>query len=293
MTSSLEDFTEYRPLLFSIAYRMLGSVMEAEDIVQDAFLRWRESVGDEIRSPKSFLSTIVTRLSIDRLRSAQLQRESYIGPWLPEPLITEPGQSTADLVSTSEHISIAFLVLLENLSPVERAVFLLREVFDYSYAEIAEVVHKSEANCRQITRRARQKVNAGHGRFQANPEKQQTLVQQFITTCNTGDLPGLIHLLSDDIGLYSDGGGKVTAARKPIYGNNQVANFLLRIIRQAPAGMSVQPTWINGRFGFIIYVGRKPQSVFSFDLDESKIHKIYAVLNPDKLVRIPHLLEKT
>ena len=171
MTSSLEDFTEYRPLLFSIAYRMLGSVMEAEDIVQDAFLRWRESVGDEIRSPKSFLSTIVTRLSIDRLRSAQLQRESYIGPWLPEPLITEPGQSTADLVSTSEHISMAFLVLLENLSPVERAVFLLREVFDYSYAEIAEVVHKSEANCRQITRRARQKVDAGHGRFQASPRK--------------------------------------------------------------------------------------------------------------------------
>ncbi len=287
----LEDFTEYRPLLFSIAYKMLGSVMEAEDIVQDAFLRWRESAEEEIRSPKSFLATIVTRLSIDRLRSAQLQRESYIGPWLPEPLITDPGRSTAEIVSASEHVSMAFLVLLENLSPVERAVFLLREVFDYGYAEIATLVDKSEANCRQITRRARQKVGAGHGRFQATSEKQQTLVQQFITTCNTGDLPGLIHLLSEDIGLYSDGGGKVTAARKPIYGNNQVANFLLRIIRNAPPNLSVQPTWINGRFGFIVYIGQRPQSVFSFEMDEHKIYQVYAVLNPDKLQRVPLLSE--
>ena len=165
-----QTFTQYRPFMFSIAYRMLGSVVEAEDIVQDAFLRWRETAEEEIRSPKSYLATIVTRLSIDRLRSAQIQRESYIGPWLPEPLISEKGKSTAEIVSTAEHISMAFLVLLEKLSPVERAVFLLREVFDYDYAGIAEIVDKSEANCRQIARRARQQVDTGHGRFDASPE---------------------------------------------------------------------------------------------------------------------------
>jgi RNA polymerase sigma-70 factor (ECF subfamily) len=291
LSNYTQTFTQYRPLLFSIAYKMLGSVMEAEDIVQDAFLRWRESIGEEIRSPKSYLATIVTRLSIDRLRSAQLQRESYIGPWLPEPLITEKGQSTAEIVSKAEHVSMAFLVLLENLSPIERAVFLLREVFDYDYADIARIVDKSEANCRQIARRARQRVDTGQSRFQAPPEKQQAMVQQFIAACATGDLPGLIHLLSDDIGLYSDGGGKVTAARKPVLGSQKVATFLLNITRQAPPDVSIQPTWINGRFGLIVYFGRTPQSVYSFDLDGEQIKKIYVVVNPDKLKNVPLLPE--
>ncbi len=286
-----QTFTQYRPLLFSIAYKMLGSVMEAEDIVQEAFLRWRENVGEEIRSPKSYLSTIVTRLSIDRLRSAQLQRESYIGPWLPEPLITEKGQSTAEIVSTNEHISMAFLVLLERLSPVERAVFLLREVFDYDYSDIAEIVDKSEANCRQIFRRAKLRVDESQNRFNPPPTKQQMMVQQFLNTVSSGDMSGLINLLSEDIGLYSDGGGKVTAARKPVLGSQKVATFLFNLSKRAPPDYSFQVTWINGQIGIINYFGRLPQSVFTFDLEGDQIKKIYAVVNPDKLKNIPSLQE--
>lgn len=292
LVDNAQTFTQYRPLLFGIAYRMLGSVMEAEDIVQDAFLRWRETAGEEVRSPKSYLATIVTRLSIDRLRSAQIQREGYIGPWLPEPLLTEKGKEAAEIVATAEHISMAFLVLLEKLSPVERAVFLLREVFDYDYVEIAELVDKSEANCRQIARRARQQVDTGHGRFEPSPEKQQAMVQQFIQTCATGDLPGLIRLLADDIGVYSDGGGKVTAARKPVLGRQKVATFLLNLVRQAPPDVAIQSGWINGRFGIIVYFGRTPQSVYSFELEDDKIQSMFVVVNPDKLKTIPLLPEK-
>jgi RNA polymerase sigma-70 factor (ECF subfamily) len=293
LLDNTQTFTQYRPLMFSIAYKMLGSVREAEDIVQDAFLRWRESVGEEIRSPKSYLATIVTRLSIDRLRSAQLQRESYIGPWLPEPLITEKGKSTADIVSKAEHVSMAFLVLLESLSPIERAVFLLREVFDYDYSEIAEIVGKNEANCRQLFRRAKQRIDAGQSRFNPPPEKQQEMVQQFINTIATGDLPGLINLLSVDISLKSDGGGKVAAARKPVLGSEKVAAFLLNLARRAPEDYSLQATWINGRFGIINYFGRLPQSVFSFELEGDQIKAIYATVNPDKLINIPRLPETT
>jgi RNA polymerase sigma-70 factor (ECF subfamily) len=293
LLDNTQTFTQYRPFMFSIAYRMLGSVVEAEDIVQDAFLRWRETAEEDVRSPKSYLATIVTRLSIDRLRSAQIQRESYIGPWLPEPLISEKGKSTAEIVSTAEHISMAFLVLLEKLSPVERAVFLLREVFDYDYAGIAEIVDKSEANCRQIARRARQQVDTGHGRFDASPEKQQEIVQQFMHTCATGDLPGLINLLADDIAIYSDGGGKVTAARKPILGRQKVATFLLNLVRQAPPDVSIQPAWINGRFGLIVYFGRTPQAAYSFVVEGDKIQRMLVVVNPDKLTDIPPLAGNT
>ena len=291
LLDNAQTFTQYRPLMFSIAYKMLGSVMEAEDIVQDAFLRWRESVDEEIRSPKSFLSTIVTRLSIDRLRSAQLQRESYIGPWLPEPLITEKGKSTAEIISKTEHVSMAFLVLLESLSPVERAVFLLREVFDYGYDEISKIVDKSEANCRQIFRRAKQRADAGQSRYNPPPEKQQAMIQQFLNTIATGDMPALIHLLSDDIGLYADGGGKVTAARKPVLGSQKVATFLFNLAQQTPPDYSFQVTWVNGRIGLINYFGRTPQSIFTFDLEGDHIKKIYAVANPDKLKNIPNLPE--
>ena len=286
-----QTFTQYRPLMFSIAYKMLGSVMEAEDIVQDAFFRWRESVGEDIRSPKSYLATIVTRLSIDRLRSAQLQRESYIGPWLPEPLITEKGKGTAEIVSKAEHISMAFLVMLERLSPIERAVFLLREIFDYNYPEIAEIVGKSEANCRQIFRRAKQRVDSGQARFTMPPEKQQAIVQQFIHSVTTGDMPGLLHLLSNDISLHADGGGKVTAAKKPVLGRQKVATFMLNLGRLAPSNYSYQLKWVNGGFSLINYVGRMPQSVFTFDLEGDQIRKIYAVVNPDKLKNVPPLPE--
>ena len=175
-----EDFERYRSLLFSIAYRMLGSVADAEDMLQEAYLRWREAPEAEVRSPKSYLSAVVTRLSIDRLRSARAWREEYVGPWLPEPLVTEGAEEVAGSIELDESLSMAFLVLLESLNPVERAVFLLREVFDYDYGEISRIVERSEDNCRQIARRARQSVAARRPRFEQAPEQKERLTERFV-----------------------------------------------------------------------------------------------------------------
>src|SRR5688572_16689957 len=172
---STDPFTQYRPLLFSIAYRMLGSVMDAEDMVQETFLRWQQTAANEVQSPKAYLTAIITRLCIDYLRSARVQRESYLGPWLPEPFLTDDTTGAAELAALSDSLSMAFLVLLEKLSPLERAVFLLREVFDYDYSEIAAIVGKTEANCRQLVRRARQHLSDGRPRFDTSPTEQQTL----------------------------------------------------------------------------------------------------------------------
>ena len=218
MTARTEDFERHRSLLFSIAYRMLGSVTDAEDIVQETYLRWQEMPDTVVRSLKSYLSAVVTRLSIDRLRSARAHREEYVGPWLPEPLVLNRVEEGADLIQLDESLSMAFLVLLESLNPVERAVFLLREVFDYEYEEISRIVGKSEANCRQITRRARQSVAARRPRFESSPEQEERLTQRFVDTCMSGDMEGLLELLSEDVTLWSDGGGKVAAASYPIHG---------------------------------------------------------------------------
>src|SRR5215217_558512 len=234
MTARTEDFERHRSLLFSIAYRMLGSVTDAEDIVQEAYLRWREMPDTEVRSPKSYLSAVVTRLSIDRLRSARAQREEYVGPWLPEPLVSNRAEEGADLIQLDESLSMAFLVLLESLNPVERAVFLLREVFDYEYEEISRIVGKSEANCRQIARRARQSVAAHRPRFESSPEQEERLTQRFVETCMNGDMEGLVEILSADVTLWSDGGGRVAAAPYPIHGPERVARFLLGVLRTVP-----------------------------------------------------------
>jgi RNA polymerase sigma-70 factor (ECF subfamily) len=192
----VELFDRHRTLLFSIAYRMLGSVMDAEDVVQETYLRWQRASGNGIRSPKSYLSAIVTRLSIDWLRSAKTRREEYVGPWLPEPLAT--GSDIADAAALDETLSMAFLVLLENLSPVERAVFLLREAFDYGYAEIASLIGKSEANCRLLARRARVSVAARRPRCESSPEQEERLIGSFLEACFDGDMEGLLALLSED-----------------------------------------------------------------------------------------------
>jgi RNA polymerase sigma-70 factor (ECF subfamily) len=212
----LETFNQYRPLLFSIAYRMLGSVMDAEDMVQETYLRWEQAYGNEIQSPKAYLSAIITRLCIDQLRSARAQREVYPGPWLPEPLITGEPAGTADIAALNESLSMAFLILLEKLPPVERAVFLLREVFDYPYGDIAAIVNKSEANCRQMVSRSKAYIAAGRPRFEVSPAEQQQLTSQFIEACTAGDLDNLVNILAEDIILWSDGGGKGAAARQPI-----------------------------------------------------------------------------
>src|SRR4029453_12165069 len=194
-------FDEHRAALFAVAYRMLGSVADAEDIVQDAFLRWREAPRDDVESPRAYLTTIVTRLCIDHLRSARGRREEYVGPWLPEPVVAvEPPAEPGEM---AESCSMAFLVLLESLTPAERAALLLREVFDYEYAEVATILGKSEANCRQLVRRARERIAKGRPRFDASVAQREQMTERFMAACATGDMEGLLGLLSDDITLWS------------------------------------------------------------------------------------------
>ena len=287
MTVRVEDFERHRSLLFSIAYRMLGSVADAEDIVQDAYLRWQQAPETEVRSPKSYLSAAVTRLSIDRLRSARVKREEYVGPWLPEPLVSGRSEELVEPTGLDESLSMAFLVLLESLNPVERAVFLLREVFNYDYEEISRIVGKSEDNCRQIARRARQSVAARRPRFECFPEQEEGLTQQFVEACMSGDMEGLVSLLSDDITLWSDGGGKVAAATYPIHGPERVARFLLGVLRTVPPGFSAHPTRVNGGPGVVGYVNGHPTSVVALDVADGRLRGVRIVVNPEKLRAIP------
>ncbi|MBA3637097.1 MAG: RNA polymerase sigma-70 factor [Rubrobacteraceae bacterium] len=288
--SRTEVFDRNRPLLFSIAYRMTGSVMEAEDAVQEAYLRWQQASEDEVRSPSSYLSTVVTRLCIDRLRSARVRREQYVGPWLPEPLLGEQAREIESKADLEDTLSMAFLVLLESLTPVERAVFLLREVFGYEYAEIAALVGKSEANCRQISRRARQSVAARRPRFESSPQQEERLMEGFLQASLGGDMEALLALLSEDVTLYSDGGGKTRAALRPIYGADNVARFLTGILGNIPPDFTVRQTRINGRPGLVGYFGDgSPQSVVSIEVSEGRIMAIRLVVNPEKLGSVPPL----
>jgi RNA polymerase sigma-70 factor (ECF subfamily) len=287
MTTRIEDFERHRPLLFSVAYRMLGSVSDAEDVVQEAYLRWREVPEKEVRSPRSYLSAVVTRLSIDRLRSARAQREEYVGPWLPEPLLLEGAEDAGAPIELDESLSMAFLVLLESLNPVERAVFLLREVFDYDYEEISHIVGKSEDNCRQIARRARQSVAARRPRFERSPELEQRLTRQFVETCMSGDMEGIVSLLSEDVTLWSDGGGKVAAAPYPIHGPERVARFLLGVLRTVPPGFSARLARVNGGPGVVGYVEDHPTSVVALDIADGRLRGVRIVGNPEKLRAIP------
>jgi RNA polymerase sigma-70 factor, ECF subfamily len=278
----LEVFHQYRPLLFAIAYRMLGSVTDAEDIVQEAWIRW-QNTASTVQSPKAFLSTTVTRLCIDQLRSARIKREQYIGTWLPEPLTAERLDVRND-AELAESLSYAFLMLLECLSPTERAIFLLREVFDYDYEAIAKIVDKSIPNCRQIVSRARQHLVLRRPKISPNPQEKELLIEQFLTAWNRGDLPGLITLMAEDVTFWSDGGGNVTAAQKPLKGCLKVARFLIaiRCSRLTPT-LVPHVTEINGQPGMINIVDGTPHSVFSFDFVSEGIQSIFAVVNPAKL----------
>jgi RNA polymerase sigma-70 factor (ECF subfamily) len=255
--SQQEVFQAYRPLLFSMAYRMLGSVMEAEDCVQEAFLQWHEALASRpapaIENPKAYLCTLVTRRCIDRLRSARAQREAYVGLWLPEPLVTT---DPAELSELSESLSMAFLLLLERLSPLERAVFILRQVFDYDYAEIAECVGKSEEYCRQVMHRARRHLTFPRPRSRMSQEEQQEIFTQFLRACQDGDIDGLMRVLSKEIVLHTDSGGRVSAARNPIVGAERVARYLLGIQRKflGLAEVTIRPMPINGQPGFVGYL---------------------------------------
>ena len=228
-STAVDVFNSHRPLLFSIAYRMLGSVTDAEDILQEAYLRWERASDEDVRSPQSYLTTIVTRLSIDQLRKEKSRRETYVGAWLPEPLMTSYTPNLTGNIELAESLSVAFLLLLETLAPVERAVFLLREVFSYEYPEIARIVGKSESNCRQIVRRAQAHLRDRRPRFPVSYEHQEQLIRSFVQACTDGNMDGLVNLLTTDITFISDGGGKAQAALNPIYGVEKATRFILAI----------------------------------------------------------------
>ena len=279
-------FEDERPRLFGLAYRMLGSVADAEDVVQDAFLRWRSAEG-EVRSAKAFLTTVVTRLSIDRLRVARQERETYFGPWLPEPLVTEDAAPEAQ-AELAESLSLAFLALLESLQPIERAVFLLHEAFQYSHDEIAAIVEKTPENCRQILSRARKQLSAGRPRFQPRLEEQRALVEQFMHTCQTGDVPALVAMLVEDAEFRGDGGGKATAARVPIRGADKVARLLCALARKTSPTVVVRLVKINGQLAVVRYDAGATLDATLFDFAaDGRIRAIHSIRNPDKLVRIP------
>jgi RNA polymerase sigma-70 factor, ECF subfamily len=282
----MDDFQTYRPLLFSIAYRMTGSASDAEDIVQDSYLRYRAVPKDEIRSAKSYLSTIVTRLALDRLRSARAQREQYIGPWLPEPLLTVDGSAAQLQAEQRESIDTAFLVLLETLNPQERAVFLLREVFEYEYAEIAEMLGLGVANARQIFHRAQARLAERRPRFHASPEEQRRLVERFLMAAQHGDVGALEQLLAEDVVMWSDGGGKVRAVLNPIVGRDRVLRFLVGLFGKAPADMRLELTEINGSPAALVFVGGSLHQAWTCTIGDGRIHALHSVLNPDKLAYI-------
>ena len=286
---SPETYESLRPLLFSIAYRMVGSVSEAEDIVQEAYLRHHRAVraGDtEVHAPKAWLSAVTTRLAIDHLRSARVRRETYVGPWLPEPLIADPGPDPSERAELADSLSIAFLTVLESLSPVERAVYLLREVFGYGYEEIARVVDRAEDNCRQLAARARRHVEAHRPRFAVEPERQEELTERFIHAVETGDADALVTLLAEDAVAYTDGGGKVRAAPRPIAGREKVARFLIVTAKRGAAEtpFAIRPAAVNGRPGRVL-VGEDGtvHGVLALDVADDGIRAVHLIANPDKL----------
>ena len=288
--SQVDVFHQHRALLFSIAYRMLGSVADAEDMLQETFLRWQKASDVEIRSPRAFLATVITRLCINQLQSARAKREEYFGQWLPEPLMTGQATEPRVLSGIDDSLSTAFLVLLERLTPVERAVFLLREVFDYEYAEIAGTLGQSETNCRQILSRAKQHVKEDRPRFDASPREKESLLQQFLEATSNGEMQGLLALLSKDVVLYTDGGGKATAVPNPIYGADHVARFFLSTPGQlVTASIVKRIAQINGQPGIVTYLQGRPFGVLTLDVVDGRIRNIYIVRNPDKLQRLPQL----
>lgn len=285
-----DTFETYRPLLFAIAYRMLGSVMEAEDMVQEAYLRYQAVTPADIQSPKAFLSTIITRLCLDHLKSARVQRETYIGPWLPEPVLTAEDHrvlgSPAARASAQDSISMAFLVLLESLTPAERAVFLLREVFDYEYSEIARIVDREETACRQLFSRAKKHITAHKPRFETSPEKHDQLLREFKQVVEVGEMTGLVNLLAEDVVWWSDGGGKANAARRPLHGREAVTRFITGLVRLRPADTTYTIIEVNGQAGILVRVDGQVYGVFTVETDDQHIIAVRAITNPDKLCHV-------
>ena len=286
-----EPFVTHRSLLFTVAYEMLGSVADAEDVVQETWLRWADigdAARDEVRDPRAYLIRIVTRQALNRLRTLARQREDYVGEWLPEPLLTSP--DVAEDVELAESVSIAMLTVLETLGPAERAVFVLREVFDVPFDEIAEALGKSSAAVRQIAHRARRHVAARRPRMEVSRTEQQQVVERFLAALTTGDVEGLMDVLAPDVVLVADGGGLVPAVRRPVEGMERVAALLSRFSQVAP-GAEVATLLLNGAVAARIDSGGELNTAVTFVVEDGRIARIYAIRNPHKLGRLENVAE--
>jgi RNA polymerase sigma-70 factor (ECF subfamily) len=291
-----EVFNDHRRLLASVAYRVLGRWNDAEDVVQEAWLRWSAADYTSVEDPKAYLVTVTTRLAIDQLRKAQTRKESYVGPWLPEPVLTRDGADSApdaaDRVILDDTVSLAMLLVMETLSPLERAVFVLREAFDYSFAEIAAMLDRSEAAVRQLLVRARNHVHEKRPRYPLDDVKRQSIAERFLAACVGGDIAPLMEMLSPEVTLVSDGGGVVTAATRPVVGLDHVSRFLLGITQKyakyieagADIRVEISPSGVNGSPALIAYADDKVLYVYALDLDEDgRIRTVFAMANPEKL----------
>ena len=293
MTAPLEAFDRHRRLLFSVAYQMLGSVADAEDVVQDAWLRWSAADRSDVLDERAYLVRIASRLALDRMDSARARRESYVGPWLPEPLLTgsspvaaAPQEAQPDeAAELGEQVSLALLVVLETLSPAERAVFVLREVFGMSVAEVAAALNRSEAAVRQMAHRAREHVQARQPRFDADRQAQREVTERFFAAVGGGDMEALLAALAPDVVLISDGGGKASAARRPIAGAEKVARFLIGIAEKGGdiPGLRIEVAEVNGLPAIVGWVGSEPFGSISLALADGRIEQVLVVVNPDKL----------
>lgn len=282
-----EAIHAHRPVLQAIAYRMLGSMAEAEDAVQETFLRWHRQDQaqqlSEIREPKAWLITTLTRHCIDRLRAAKAQRESYVGMWLPEPVVEEPAVEPVDRLELAETLSMALLMMLERLSPDERAAFLLYEVFETDYSDVARILGKTEAACRQLVHRAKERVKAGKPRFTPSRAEQEKVMEGFKRAVASGDVAGLAALFSTDATLYSDGGGKAAATLNPIFGAEKIARFFIGVRDKQPEGARIEPRIVNGSLGYVVTVGDTVLQASHFEFDGDRITAVHIVRNPDKL----------
>jgi RNA polymerase sigma-70 factor (ECF subfamily) len=282
-----DPFVTHRSLLFTVAYEMLGSRADAEDVLQEAWLRWADVDQSEVRDPRAYLIRVVTRQALNQMRTVSRRREEYVGEWLPEPLLTSP--DVAEDVELAESVSIAMLTVLETLGPTERAVFVLREVFDMPYDEIAEATGKSEATARQIARRAREHVTARQPRVRVSQSEQQAVVERFLAAVQTGQLQELMELMAPDVVLIADGGGVVQAVRVPIHGAGRIAKLLARA-NQVVAGLETTPVWLNGAPAGRVEFNGEPSAV-SLVVENGRITRIYVVRNPRKLTRLDELAE--
>ncbi|NUT98020.1 MAG: RNA polymerase sigma-70 factor [Saccharothrix sp.] len=277
-----DPYTEHRRLLFRTAYQMLGSVADAEDVLQDTWLAWHAADRSDVRHPKAYLVRTVTNLALNRLTSARATRETYVGPWLPEPLLTTP--DAAAETEVADTVSTAMMVVLETLSPVERVVFLLREVFGYSHAEVADILDRPEPTVRQLAHRAREHVQARRPRFDTDPDRRARITSRFVEACAGGDLNAVMALLAPDVTAWSDGGGKITAALRPLHGPNHVARWFLGVLaKPQSAGIVLEPTTINGELGVLCTIGGTPVGALTYDVTDDRLQTLRLQVNPDKL----------